>query len=149
MSGAFATNSVGTQYGDRKSFSTFTIPTVITSPVSQIENVTASGGGNIVSDGGAIVTRSGICWSTKENPTISEACTTSDFGIGSFIHEITGLMGSTKYYVRAYAINNAGIAYGNQEFFTTAPAVLASLSTTFVSNGQYRDNCYLRRICEL
>ena len=117
---AFATNSVGTQYGDRKSFSTFTIPTVITSPVSQIENVTASGGGNIVSDGGAIVTRSGICWSTKENPTQTIRGLynqwTSELEV--LIHEMdTGLMGSTKYYVRAYAINNAGIAYGNQEIF--------------------------------
>ncbi len=133
---AFATNSVGTQYGDRKSFSTFTVPTVITSPVSQIENTTASGGGNIVSDGGAIVTKSGICWSSKENPTIYGKHTSCGVGIGSFIHDMDSLMGSTTYYVRAYAINYAGLAYGNQEKFTTSPPELATLTTTWVQNGE-------------
>ena len=133
---AFATNSVGTEYGNRVEFSTFTVPSLITSPVSQITNTTATGGGNISSDGGAIVTRSGICWSTNENPTLNDKYTSEGIGIGSFIHEIKDLMGSTTYYVRAYAINNAGLAYGNQVSFVTGPPVLSTLTTIAARSGE-------------
>jgi hypothetical protein len=127
---AYAANNVGVSYGDEITFSTFTIATIITTPASEITSTTAKSGGDIVSDGGALVYSSGICWNTTGNPTISDAGTNSGLGIGNFIHSLNGLMGSTKYYIRAYAINDAGTAYGNVEVFTTAPAVPPTLTTT-------------------
>ena len=127
---AYAVNSVGISYGNEITFSTFTIATVITTPASEITSISAKSGGNIVSDGGALVYSSGICWNTTGNPTIYDASTNSGLGIGNFIHYLTGLWGSTTYYIRAYAINDAGIAYGNVEVFTTAPPVIPTLTTT-------------------
>jgi len=63
----------------------------------------------------------GICWSTSLNPTLSSNKTSNGKGIGSFSSSITGLTANTRYYVRAYAINSAGISYGNQISFVTTP----------------------------
>ena len=64
------------------------------------------------------VTARGVCWSTSENPTISNSHTTDGSGLGSFTSSITGLTSGETYYVRAYATNSAGTAYGNQVSLT-------------------------------
>jgi hypothetical protein len=95
--------------------------------ISTITNTTASSGGNISLDGGAAVTARGVCWSTSINPTIALSTKTIDgIGIGSFTSSITGLVAGTTYYVRAYATNSVGTAYGNQVVFTTTatPAII-------------------------
>ena len=76
-------------------------------------------GGNVISDGGAVVTARGVCYSTSSNPTISSNITTNGNGTGSYISNLTGLSPNTKYYVRAYATNSQGTSYGNQISFTT------------------------------
>jgi len=86
---------------------------------SAITTVSAVSGGNITDDGGAEVTARGVCWGTANNPTISGSKSTDGKGIGSFTSTITGLTAGTKYYVRAYATNSAGTAYGNEVSFTT------------------------------
>ncbi|WP_374165621.1 beta strand repeat-containing protein [Arcticibacter sp. MXS-1] len=132
---AYAVNSVGVSYGNEISFSTYTIPTITTLPVYNVTSVDAKGGGDIISDGGATVTTSGICWNTTGNPTVNDLRTTSGVGIGQFIHTMKDLLGSTTYYVRAYAVNSAGTAYGNVESFTTAPPIIPSLTTTSGRSG--------------
>ncbi len=98
------------------------VPTVSTTAISAITFNTASSGGNVTSDGGASVTARGVCWSTSANPTIALSTKTSDgTGTGSFTSSITGLAPNTLYYVRAYATNSVGTAYGNEVTFTTYP----------------------------
>jgi gingipain R len=96
-------------------------PTVTTTAVSNIDKTTATGGGNVTADGGATVTARGICWSTSQNPTVSDSHTTDGTGTGSFTSAMTGLTASTTYYVRAYATNSAGTTYGEEVSFTTLP----------------------------
>ena len=98
---------------------TATLPTVITGAVSGTSETTAMCGGNVTSDGGANVTARGVCWSTSQNPTISNSHTTDGSGTGSFTSSLTGLTAGTTYYVRAYATNSEGTAYGSQVNFTT------------------------------
>jgi len=126
---AYAINSAGVAYGENVSFLTFTIPTILTTPAYAITSTDAKSGGDIVSDGGSAVTSSGICWNTTGNPTTNDTHTTSGIGVGNFIHNISRLMGSTRYFVRAYAINSAGIAYGNSEEFVTGPPIAPVLTT--------------------
>lgn len=117
---AYAKNSQGTSYGSEVSFSTTAnLPTVTTSGISNITQTTAIGGGNVTSDGGATVTQRGVCWSTSHNPTTSSSHTTDGTGTGSFTSSITGLSLNTTYYVRAYATNSAGTAYGSEMSFST------------------------------
>lgn len=118
---AYATNSVGTAYGTELTFSTIPVglPTVITSTITNITQTTATGGGNVTCDGGITVTARGVCWSTSPAPTTAGNHTTDGSGPGSFVSNLTGLAANTLYYVRAYAINSMGTAYGNEESFTT------------------------------
>ncbi|MBR6272954.1 MAG: hypothetical protein IKR29_05210 [Bacteroidales bacterium] len=97
------------------------MPTVTTTAISDIDKTTAMGGGNVTADGGATVTTRGICWSTTQNPTINDSHTTDGTGTGNFTSSMTGLTANTTYYVRAYATNSAGTAYGEQVNFTTLP----------------------------
>ena len=98
-----------------------TEPTVTTTAISDIDKTTATGGGNVTADGGATVTARGICWSTSQNPTLSDSKTTDGTGTGSFTSAMTSLEANTTYYVRAYATNSAGTAYGEAVSFTTLP----------------------------
>ena len=95
------------------------LPTVTTTAVSNIAPTTAMSGGNVTADGGADITARGICWSTSQTPTISGNHTTDGTGTGSFNSTMTGLTPNTIYYVRAYATNSEGTAYGEVVSFTT------------------------------
>ncbi|MDD4033536.1 MAG: FISUMP domain-containing protein, partial [Bacteroidales bacterium] len=96
--------------------------TVTTEGVINITTISASCSGNVTSDGGSSVTARGVCWSTSENPTTSDSKTTNGTGLGAYTGNITGLSLSTTYYIRAYATNSQGTAYGVQRTFTTLPA---------------------------
>lgn len=103
---------------------TTVLPVVATTAVSEITTSSAISGGTISNDGGTAINSKGIVWSTAPNPTIALTTKTNE-GTGSdvFTSTVTGLLPSTTYYLRAYAINNAGVGYGNEINFTTlAPA---------------------------
>jgi uncharacterized protein (TIGR02145 family) len=118
---AYATNAQGTAYGQSVSFTTqaAVLPILATVQPSATQT-TADTGGEIASDGGSTITARGVCWSTSTNPTIANSKTVDGVGAGSFTSSITALTPSTTYYVRAYATNIAGTAYGNEIAFTTS-----------------------------
>ena len=97
------------------------VPTVTTAQVSNIQQTTAMGGGTVTNAGGGTVTERGICWSTSHNPTTNGSHASNGTGPGSFTVNMTGLTPGTTYYVRAYATNSAGTAYGSEVSFTTVP----------------------------
>lgn len=94
-------------------------PTVVTLSISDITKKSAVCGGNITKDGGYHILQKGVCWSTSQNPTIANSKTTDGTGLGTYTSNITGLSPNTTYYVRAYATNAEGTAYGNQQSFKT------------------------------
>ena len=94
------------------------LPTITTTAASSITATTASSGGTISSDGNAPITARGVCWSTSQNPTISDSHTSDGSGNGTYTSSVSGLTSGTTYYIRSYATNKAGIAYGNQVSFT-------------------------------
>jgi uncharacterized protein (TIGR02145 family) len=98
---------------------TLPLPVLSTTPASAITHTMATCGGNITSDAGTLLSARGVCWSTSHFPTITDPHTSNGPGIGIFTSSLTGLIPNTPYYVRAYAYNEAGIAYGNQQSFTT------------------------------
>lgn len=68
--------------------------------------------------GGSSVTARGVCWSTSHNPTVNDSHTSEGSGTGRFSSNISGLATGTTYYVRAYATNSVGTAYGEERSFT-------------------------------
>lgn len=105
-----------------------TLPTVTTNAITDVTTTSATSGGNCTADGGSSIITRGVCWSTSPTPTITDSKTTNGVSTGSFTSGIAGLTANTTYYVRAYATNSSGTAYGNQINFTT------STTTTVVQN---------------
>lgn len=95
------------------------LPTLTTTAITNITNTAVNTGGNITNQGSSAVLSRGICWSTSPTPTTANNKTINGSGIGSFTSSLTGLAVNTSYYVRAYASNGAGTAYGNELSFTT------------------------------
>ena len=126
-------NSVETEVS---SFETekIVMPVVKTVAVTEVTTTRAVCGGNVSSDGGGTITARGVCWSTNQNPTIEDNKTTNGSGIGSFTSSLSNLSSQTTYYVRAYATNEVGTAYGEEKSFTTLEIVLPTVTTTEVTN---------------
>ena len=133
---SYVTNSIGTYYGDVKSFTTDDgLPSgIATAEISNIGATYATSGGNVSDDGGFSITSRGVCWSTSSNPTISDNYTNDGSGTGSFISNITGLTVNTTYYIRAYATNENGIVYGDEKSFTTDDGLPSGITTAEISN---------------
>jgi len=145
---AYATNAAGTAYGNEVSFTTNKAPTVTTQAVTNIGTTTATGNGNITDLGIPNPTQHGVVWDTSTGPTIADNKTEEGAAsaTGAFTSSMTGLSPGTTYYVRAYATNAAGTAYGNEVSFTTnkAPAVTTQAvtsigTTTATGNGDIID----------
>ena len=132
---AYAINSVGTGYGEDVTFTTLPIglATLTTKTVTSISYTSASSGGDISDAGGGTITAKGVCWGTASGPTVAGSHTTDGTGTASFNSSITPLLSGTVYYVRAYATNSAGTAYGDELTFTTTAVALATVSTTTVT----------------
>jgi len=140
---AYATNSLGTGYGEQVSF-TYSYPQLTTTTATSITRNTAITGGTISTDGGQTITARGVCWSTSPNPTTANSKTSNGTGIGTFTSSMTGLISGITYYVRAYVIyNTTDIEYGTQIQFTTTPATLpvltganvTSITSTYATSG--------------
>jgi len=119
---AYAENSSGTGYGNQRTFKTnqdINLPVVITANPINITMSTADLGGSVTSEGTSQVTERGVCWSQSPLPTTVDSKQICGAGPGSFETTITGLIASTHYYTRAYAINDHGTSYGSGKEFIT------------------------------
>ncbi|MCQ2308658.1 MAG: hypothetical protein MJZ78_01585 [Bacteroidales bacterium] len=96
-----------------------TVATVTTNDITEVTATTAVCGGEVKMENGWRVVERGVCWNTEPNPTPSDFHTSDGEGLGKFTSNITGLIENTKYYVRAYAINDAGTGFGSEISFTT------------------------------
>ncbi len=113
---AYAINGVGTAYSKEISFTTqVASPTLTTDSTMNVTKTTADVYGTVVVNGGADVTERGFCWGTSENPEASgtDKKVADEVGLGSYSVKIENLSPGTEYFIRAYAINSKGTAYGN------------------------------------
>ena len=118
---AYAINAKGTAYGEEVSFTTKKqfVPTIVTTQPTNIAYNSATVGGNVTNDGGAEVTERGIVYATTQNPTTADSKVSNGSGLGEFTYNLTDLQDGTTYYIRAYAVNAKGIAYGEEVSFIT------------------------------
>ena len=115
------------------------LPEVKTLEVIDITRTSAVGQGVILNSGGLEITECGICWSTSHNPTINDDHATSAVDTSTFSVSILDLTPNETYYVRAYAQNDMGIAYGDPEvWFTTGDAVVPTVTTAQVTDISWR-----------
>ena len=153
----------GLVYGNTVTFTTLENPGpayVVTDYISDITFNSAICHAYVLKDGGDSVVERGVCWATTPEPTILDSHMANGSGVGDYEAYITNLQPETQYYVRAYATNNYGVAYGDCLVFTTPPAVpegaingLFSVSSTrqvYFSKGnlQYQASTYTWRFAE-
>jgi len=111
------------------------MPSVFTNVVRDVTVTGASCGGNVVTNGGSEIIARGVCWSTGQNPEISDSVTADGTGIGYYLSEISEVNAGKIYYVRAYAINSKGTSYGNQVILEIpSNVVFPTVTTTAVTN---------------
>ena len=102
------------------------LPTVTTTVATAVTSTGANTGGQVTASGGGTVLARGVAFATSINPTLLGSFTYNGQGTGSYSSTLSGLNASTTYYVRAYATNSVGTAYGAQVSFTTeAPSYVA------------------------
>jgi hypothetical protein len=89
------------------------LPTVVTNFTENISSTAVSLSGNVLEDGGGEITSRGIAWGMVYNPTIDDQILQAGTGKGDFTANLTGLTEGETYFVRAFASNSAGTAYGN------------------------------------
>ena len=150
---AYATNSAGTVYGLQRQFTTrVETPAITTNEINKISFTSVTCGGNVSFEGLSSVTARGVCWSISPNPTLNDNHTVDSSGLGSFTSLITGLQPYTHYYVRAYATNNSGTAYGNEVDFVSnmdslpcpGTATITDYDGNTYTTVQIGDQCWMR-----
>lgn len=120
---------------------TYTLPepgelaTITTYSVTNVNSTSVTAGGNIISDGGSAILQRGFCWSENPEPTLADSFIDVGTGIGEFASLIEGLVGFTTYYLRAFAVNDAGVAYGNEVNFTTTTGIVSNPGPGVFFNG--------------
>lgn len=110
------------------------LPTVMTHEITSPDQTSATGGGEIIDDGGSPITSSGVCWSLFPNPTISDTKTTDRPVEKMFVSKLTNLQPNKTYYVRAYAVNSEGVGYGKQVTFNTLNILKAEVNISAPTN---------------
>ena len=150
---AYVTNRVGTTYGLEVTFTTLAIPEISTEVPNMITYNSAWTGGSNIQDNGFTITEKGICWSEQPHPDINGQHGVAD-GAGTFpfAYQLTGLTQGLRYYVRAYATNSQGTAYGQEVTFTARndanPCPYDTTVTDFEGNiyhtVQIGQQCWLR-----
>ena len=134
---AFATNNKGTQYSEIKEFSTWTeTPIIETGNPVNIYAGNATISGVITFIGAAPIEECGICYSlTSENPVYEQDNTVAYLNSEhQFEVTLNKLAGSQTYYIRSYAKNSYGIAYGQTKVLQT-PAIWEK-APSFIGGGR-------------
>jgi len=119
---AYTTTSSGTNYSNETTFTTSAIilPTVTIGNISNLTFKSAIVSGGISVQGDLPITEYGHCWSKSTLPTISNnKLASTNLNSGSFSTVLTGLIPSTKYYVRSYTTTSSGTNYSSETTFTT------------------------------
>ncbi|GEM_PF-2925891 len=111
---AYAVNASGISYGQEVSFQTSPgdVPQVGDVMQEEKSKTGLSVAASILDEGGSSVSSCGFVWSKTDAPTLKDHV--AEVGYDSQIRaQIEDLDPNTYYYVRAYAVNEAGVAYSS------------------------------------
>ena len=119
---AYAINGKGVSYGETKEVLTkISLPSVSDMTVSAITSTSARFAAAVASHGGDTVSEVGFYYSTDSAVDVQNSTQVEmSYSTDSFMKTVENLAVCTKYYVKAYVKNSAGIAYSPVISFTTA-----------------------------
>lgn len=139
---AYATNEVGTAYGETKTYEVSDLPTVKTGDYAiDGANQKAVCTGSVTSNGGSQLNATGICYMKGSGtPTINNSCANTSNASTSISITLNNLEYGQKYSYRAFATNNRGTAYGEVKTLSF-PAMLPTVSTGTATINGYNAVC--------
>lgn len=110
-------------------------PLISSLSISEITINSAKCNGIILSDSGLTITERGVCWDTVSIFNVSDCLNkmTGGAGTGQFICQVSNLMEGKNYFIKVYAINQAGTSYGDLMNFQTTPITLPEVTTTEIT----------------
>lgn len=129
---------MGVGYSQANTFTTVSIQEPSLEYYVNISNVGISEAtftSTISSANNGTISKKGFCWSTtNSNPTITDSKQLIEDKAMTFTYKLTGLTNGTRYYVRAFAENEAGISYTSSSEFTTTALNAPTLSMPIVNS---------------
>jgi len=114
------------------------VPKVKTVEVTDVTRTSAKILAEVTDESGSAVTERGVCWSTDPNPTMDNYHLNNGSGTGIYSIALSGLEAGRTYYVCAYAVNEKGVAYGEQLSFNTGDAVIPTVTTMEITDIDWR-----------
>jgi hypothetical protein len=109
------------------------LPTVETATVVYITTESATVNCRIVDDGGDPVDYSGVVYGLYPDPSIDDNILDLGAQTGWFAAELTNLIANSSYYVRSFAVNVAGLVYGNEVQFNTLSVPQITLDASLLN----------------
>ena len=133
------------------------LPIVTTQLTTTITTTTATGHLTLVNPGGSNITQYGVCWKTSTGPTIADSLTQEGaYSVTPWpvagvkrTSAISGLLPNTLYYLKAYATNTTGTAYGVEVTFTTKITGAPTVTTDDIFAMTYTTATYRGTIVDL
>jgi hypothetical protein len=133
---SYAINALGISYGEVLSFKTgnFSPPIVGSINVNEVTNTTANFQGEVFDNGGSGITERGflLCPGIEELNDCQKFIIPGD--VGAYRLVVTNLKTNVQYYMRAFATNKKGTAYGAPIPFTTGDYTYATVKTVSVTD---------------
>jgi hypothetical protein len=129
---AFATNEVGIGYANNQViFKTQTnTPSIGSVLITNTSSTSITCKVTITNNGGSEITSKGICYSTSPNPTLQNSTIYSNTVTDTFSLTINRLTPEVRYYIKAFASNQAGTTYSG-EINETTPFQLFAIGYTY------------------
>ena len=133
---SYAINALGISYGDELSFTTFNFspPIVNSIHVIEVTNTTANLQGEVMDTGGSEITERGFLLCTDKEDLNTCQKFSIPGGLGAYRLVVTNLKTGVQYFMRAFATNKKGTAYGAPIPFTTGEYTYASVKTVSVAD---------------
>ena len=140
---SYATNSLGTSYGNEISFTTLQPPTATTAAATSLASTTATLNGTVNANNQNTTVTFEYGTTTSYGQTINAIPNTVSGSTNTGVSaNLAGLTANTTYHFRVKAVSSSGTTYGSDVTFTTLGSIIFNPNLTYGSVSDNDGNTY-------